>query len=227
MSALPQLLLDGLRAVADPVRAPGMQAYMKSAMPYLGVSAVPLRQVCKQVFAGLSYVDSADWQADVLAIWRSAQFREQYYCAIELSGIRAVRPFQRMDALPMYREMIVAGAWWDVVDAIATNRLGLILESDREVMSRAMRQWARDDNLWVRRSAILCQNAAKGATDLALLYDCIAPSIGSNEFFLRKAIGWALRQYAWTDPVEVARYVKANEDGLSGLSKREALKNIN
>ena len=79
--------------------------------------------------------------------------------------------------------------------------------------------------MWKRRSAIICQLSAKRETDLDLLYTCIEPSIGRPEFFLRKAIGWALRQYTWTDPDEVARYVAANVDRLSGLSQREALKN--
>ena len=89
-----------------------------------------------------------------------------------------------------------------------------------------MREWSRDENLWKRRTSILCQLAAKKDTDLRLLYDCIEPSLGEKEFFLRKAIGWALRQYAWTDPKEVLRYVTEKGDQLSPLSKREALKNL-
>jgi 3-methyladenine DNA glycosylase AlkD len=92
-------------------------------------------------------------------------------------------------------------------------------------MRSAMLAWARGDDLWKRRSAILCQLGFKGETDLGLLYACIEPSLGSKEFFLRKAIGWALRQHAWTDPAEVARWVAANEERLSPLSRREALKN--
>ena len=88
-----------------------------------------------------------------------------------------------------------------------------------------MLAWSIDSDMWKRRSAIICQLHAKRETDLDLLYACIAPSIGSSEFFLRKAIGWALRQYAWTDPEEVARYVATNANRLSGLSQREALKN--
>lgn len=226
MSRLAEVLRERLQDAADPARAPQMQAYMKSAMPYLGVSTVPLRRICRDLFAGLEYTSREDWQRDVLNIWRSANYREQWYAAIELCGVRAARPFQRIDALPLYRELIVAGAWWDVVDAIATHQLGTILTNDRAEMGTMMRRWARDDDIWLRRSAILCQNSSKGATDLALLYDCIEPSIEAKEFFLRKAIGWALRQYARTDAAEVVRYVKANEGRLSGLSRREALKNI-
>jgi 3-methyladenine DNA glycosylase AlkD len=203
-----------------------MQAYMKSDMPYLGVSAVPLRAVCKTIFADCDYPASVDWQGDVLALWRGARFREERYAAIELTGIRAARPFQQMDALAMYEEMIVTGAWWDYIDVIAGQRLLAILKADPAPMKQAMLTWSRDANMWKRRSAILCQLNAKAATDLDLLYACIAPSLGSTEFFLRKAIGWALRQYARTDPAEVARYVAQHGDRLSGLSKREALKHI-
>jgi len=89
-----------------------------------------------------------------------------------------------------------------------------------------MLSWSKSNNLWKRRTAILCQLRFKAETDLGLLYACIEPSVGSQEFFLRKAIGWALRQYAWTDGAEIKRYVELNSARLSGLSCREALKNI-
>jgi 3-methyladenine DNA glycosylase AlkD len=226
MTALAESLRARLRDAADSARAPAMQAYMKSAMPYLGVPAVALRQVCKASFAGLTWTDCAAWQADVLAIWRGAAFREERYAAIELTGVKAARAFQRIDTLPMYEEMIVAGAWWDYVDSIVTQRFWPILQADREAMKRSMLVWSTDTNMWKQRSAILCQIKAKKETDLSFLYACIEPSLGSKEFFLRKAIGWALRQYAWTDPEEVQRYVAANASRLSGLSRREALKNV-
>lgn len=226
MSALRERLFAGLSAVAQPERAGAMQAYMKSAMPYLGVSSVPLRQVCKELFAGLDWKDSAAWQADVLAIWRGARVREERYGAIALTGVRAARGWQRMDALPMYEEMIVSGAWWDFVDAIAGQRLLVLLQAEPAAMKAAMLDWAVCDNMWKRRSAILCQLNARGATDLDLLERAIAPSLDSKEFFLRKAIGWALRQYARTDADWVRHYVAAHEGRLSGLSKREALKRV-
>lgn len=223
---LPAAVEFRLRAVADPARAPGMQAYMKSAMPYLGVPAQPLRKVCRELFNDLSWATSERWQQEVFGLWYCANYREVRYAAIELTGVRAAREFQRVDALPMYRELIVSGAWWDFVDAIATQRFWPILQNEREPMERTMLAWSSDDNMWIRRSAILCQIKAKDRTDLDLLYACIEPSLGSREFFLRKAIGWALRQYAWTDPAEVRRYVSQNAARLSGLSRREALKNI-
>jgi len=215
-----------LAEIADPARAAGAQAYMKSAMPFLGVSTVPLRKVCREVFKGLSWDNAADWRADVLAIWRGAEFREERYAAIELTGVKAAGAFQDLSALPMYEEIIVTGAWWDYVDVIASHRLWAILQHEGGAMKRKMLEWSTDRDMWKRRSAILCQIMAKDRTDLGLLYACIEPSLGSKEFFLRKAIGWALRSYAWTDPHEVRRYVAQHEAELSGLSKREALKNI-
>jgi 3-methyladenine DNA glycosylase AlkD len=215
-----------LAAVADPAKAPAMQAYMKSAMPYLGVPNTPRMAVCKALFADLSWPDSAAWQADVREIWRSARFREERYCAIALTNVRQARAFQTMDALPLYEEMIVTGAWWDYVDEIATNRLGLTLKADPTAMKPVMLDWARGENMWKRRSAILCQLHAKAATDRHFLMACIAPSLGSKEFFLRKGIGWALRHFARTDPDWVRAYVSDNEAVLSPLSRREALKHL-
>jgi 3-methyladenine DNA glycosylase AlkD len=203
-----------------------MQAYAKSKMPYLGVTAVPLRRVCREVFAHLDFPTAAAWRRAVLGLWRGARFREERYSAIELTGLRPFGRFQDMAALPMYEEMIVTGAWWDLVDGIAAHRLGVLLRRHPREMRKRMLAWSRSDDLWKRRSAILCQLTFKQATDLDLLYATIEPALESREFFLRKAIGWALRQYAWTDPREVLRYVREHESRLSPLSKREALKNI-
>lgn len=199
---------------------------MKSAMPFHGVGAVPLRAVCRRLFATHPVTDAAAWRRDVLSLWRGARFREERYAAIELTGDRRARPYQTMASLPMYEEMIVTGAWWDLVDALATKRLGEILRREPAPMRKAMRAWSRSNDLWKRRSAILCQNSFKEDTDLDLLYELIEPSLGSKEFFLKKAIGWALRSYAWTDAKPIVRYVEVNRARLAPLSVREALKNV-
>jgi 3-methyladenine DNA glycosylase AlkD len=215
-----------LERVADPSRAAGMQAYMKSAMPYLGVSAVPFRKTMKPILAELSFDSFEEWRAAVLAIWRGAKFREERYAAVELTGARCACAFQTPEALPLYEQLIVEGAWWDLVDEIATHRIRELLRAHGAPVRRAMLAWSRSDDLWKRRSSIICQVGLKGSTDLDLLYRCLEPNLPSKEFFLRKAIGWALREYAWTDPDEVVRYVRAHEGELSGLSQREALKNV-
>jgi 3-methyladenine DNA glycosylase AlkD len=126
----------------------------------------------------------------------------------------------------MFEELIVTGAWWDYVDALASHPLGDVLVSNPSKVSRVMRRWSKDADMWKRRSAILCQLRRKRDTDLGLLYDCIEPNLADREFFIRKAIGWALRSYAWTNPAEVKRYVRNNRARLSPLSAREAMKNI-
>jgi 3-methyladenine DNA glycosylase AlkD len=219
-------LRSDLARLGDPERARGQQAYAKSAMPFHGVTAPQLRAVCRRLFAPLDWPDARAWRRDVLGIWRGATHREERHAAIELSGHRRARPFQTLEALPVYQEMIVTGAWWDFVDGIATHRLRELLVRYPAPMRRTMRAWARDANMWKRRAAILCQIGLKEKTDLGLLYACIEPSLDSKEFFLRKGIGWALRQYAWTDPEEIVGYVRANRDRLSPLSRREALKNV-
>jgi 3-methyladenine DNA glycosylase AlkD len=203
-----------------------MQAYMKSAMPYLGVTVPLLRRTCKTLFAGLTFADREDWHRKVLQLWRGARFREERYAAIILSGVKRAATFQIPQEMPLYEEIIVTGAWWDFVDQVAARRVGPILRAYPAPMKKKMLAWSKSDNLWKRRTSILCQLKFKRDTDLDLLYACIEPSLDSNEFFLRKAIGWALRQYAWTDPSAVRTYVRSHKERLSGLSQREALKNI-
>jgi 3-methyladenine DNA glycosylase AlkD len=203
-----------------------MQAYMKSAMPYHGVPTPGANKIFRSVFDPMEFRDPESWRHAVLYIWRNARFREERYAAIALARQRRFSSYQTLDALPMYEEMIVTGAWWDYVDTIAAHGVGELLRNYRDPLSRAMLRWSRSPDMWKRRASILCQLTFKEDTDLKLLYACIDPSIHSTEFFLRKAIGWALRQYGWTNPEEVRRYVRRNASRLSPLSQREALKNI-
>jgi 3-methyladenine DNA glycosylase AlkD len=215
-----------LQQAGDSIKAPVMQAYMKSAMPYHGVPTAPLRQICKATFADVHFGTAAHWSAQVLELWRNASFREERYAALYLAGDKRARPFQTLSAMTLYEELIISGAWWDYVDDIASHRVGPILRDYPAPMRRKMLAWSKAKNLWKRRTAILCQLGCKEETDLKLLYACIEPSLGSREFFLQKAIGWALRQYAWIDEAEIKKYVRLNADRLSALSRREALKNI-
>ncbi len=219
-------LRKSLRAAADSTKALGMQAYMKSAMPYLGVPMPLFRKTIGPLLAAHLLATFEEWRDTILALWRTARYREERYAAIELAGYRRYHEFRTLRALPMYEEMITSGAWWDYVDSIATRQLGDVLREDGDAMPAILRQWAVSDNLWKRRSAILAQLHFKRETDLDLLYDCIRPSLGASEFFLRKGIGWALRQYARTDAKEVIRYVRVHEAQLSPLSKREALRHV-
>jgi len=225
-AALCRALRAGLEERADPAKAPGMQAYMKSEMPYAGVQTPALRSLCREVFEAHPLGTRSRWMDTVLALWRRARYREERYAAITLAAFRGYRDFRDLEALPTCEEMVVDGAWWDYVDSIATRLVGDLLSRHPREMKRHMRAWARGPDVWKRRTAILSQLSFKGATDVRLLHACIEPSVGHPEFFLRKAIGWALREYARTDPDGVAEYVRANAERLSALSKREALRNL-
>jgi 3-methyladenine DNA glycosylase AlkD len=216
----------GLAAQADPARAKGAQAYMKSEMPFYGVPAQPQKRLWRETFAAHPLATSAQWQQVALMLWRTASFREERYAAVGLVSDRRYLSYRTPAVVPMLEEMIVTGAWWDYVDALASHPLGDVLVSDPPKVSRVMRRWAKDPDMWKRRAAILCQIRRRRETDLALLYDCLEPNLADREFFIRKAIGWALRSYAWTDPREVKRYVKKHQPRLSPLSIREALKNV-
>ncbi|MFC4529656.1 DNA alkylation repair protein [Sphaerisporangium dianthi] len=224
MTPLHKAVRVALTEVADPAKAPAMQAYMKSAMPFLGVQAVPLRAALRKVLAEHRIDSAPEWRKTVLAMWRDAEYREERYAAMQLSAFRYYKSFQTLYTVPMYEEMIVTGAWWDYVDDLAINRVGTLLLAFPDTMRPLMLEWAHDGDLWRRRTAILCQNSFKERTDAGLLYACIEPSLADTDFFARKAIGWALRQYAKTSPREVVRYVQ--HKGLTGLSRREALKNL-
>ena len=214
-----------LELAADPAKAPLMQAYMKSEMPYHGVQSPGVKAIQRALFKDLEFDAFDSWQREVLAMWRGAKFREERYIALGLCELRAARAFQTPQALPLYEELIVTGAWWDYVDPIASRMVGPIVKRYPK-LEKTMLRWSVDKNMWKRRVAILYQLAWGADTDLEMLYACIEPSLASKEFFLQKAIGWALRQVAWRDPGEVKRYVRENETRLAPLSKREALKNL-
>jgi len=225
-----QPLIDAVRKrlaeAGDPAKAGPMQAYMKSTMPFRGVQSPGVKQICRELFEAHPIADRPTWEATVRELWDEASYREERYVAIGLTGHRSYRRWQDPATLALYDHLTVTGAWWDFVDEIANRRVGPILRVHHDVVANVLRRWAVDDNLWRRRVAILAQLGSKAQTDTTLLADCIRPSLGRPEFFLRKGIGWALREYAKTDPAWVRRYVEAHASELSPLSRREALKHI-
>jgi 3-methyladenine DNA glycosylase AlkD len=212
-----------LRGSADPARAPQMQAYMKSTMPYLGVPLPATRLIAKRAAAAHPPVDVGELLALASRLWRSAEYREERYAATELTGIPMAAG--RIELLPLYVEMIVTGAWWDHVDGVSP-RIGALLLAHRSPMLPVIRQWSADQDRWLRRSSIICQLGSKERTDVDLLTEVIVGNLADREFFVRKAIGWALRQYARTDPDWVRAFVRAHEGSLSPLSRREATKHL-
>lgn len=225
-SELTTRVRTALAAAGDPARAPGQQRYMKSEMPYHGVTLPGVRAVARPILRAYSPVDRAGWEADVRDLWDGATHREERYVAIALARHPAARPWQDPDVLRLYRHLVVTGAWWDLVDDIAAHLVGGVLRGHRAAVTPTVRDWATDDDLWIRRSAVLCQLQHGADTDPALLHDVIAAAVDDPSFWLRKAIGWSLRQYARTDPAWVRAEVDLLGDRLSGLSRREALKHL-
>lgn len=204
-----------------------MQTYMKSAMPFHGVPASGQRRIVRAALAEHPLASFEEWHGTVLELWRDAAFREERYAAIAVAEARAHHAWaERLDALPLYEELVVDGAWWDVVDPVASHLVGGLLRVHPAELRSVLVAWARGTDHWLRRAAIIAQLGFKDATDRELLYAAIEPSFGERDFFLRKAIGWALRQYARVAPDEVRRYVAEHERELSPLSRREALRRI-
>jgi 3-methyladenine DNA glycosylase AlkD len=220
-------LRTALAEHADPSRAPDQQRYMKSALPYLGLTTPVLRAALRPVLADptLMVEDRGRWEASVRALWDQATHREHWYAALALLGDRHYRKWRDREILPLLEHLVRTGRWWDVVDDIATHRVRELLIEQPDEIAPVLREWAHDEDLWVRRTAILAQVGAKERTDPALLAEVIEPSIEDPDFFARKAIGWALRDYARTEPDWVREFVAARPR-LSALSRREALKHL-
>jgi 3-methyladenine DNA glycosylase AlkD len=200
-----------------------MQAYMKSQTPYLGVRVPGVRALTRAEARKRPFGTGADVADTVLALWRTADYREERYAAMALLDTPAARPLREPDLLPTLRELIVTGAWWDYVDELA-HRVGDLLLGWPAQVRPALVDWAHGQDLWLRRASIICQLGARDRADLDLLTLAIEASLGEREFFLRKAIGWALRDYARTDPAWVRSFAETHE--LSPLSRREALKHL-
>lgn len=208
---------------ADPGRAAGAQAYMKSELPSLGVRVPDVRRIAADAAAGLHFESADQLRATVLELWRTSTVREERYAAIDLTGNRMVA--RDLHMLPVYEEIIRTGAWWDFVDGVAGRICGL-LQAHRDEMTAVILAWSTDPDFWIRRSAILSQLKAKTATDTRLLAQVIVPNLADGEFFIRKAIGWSLREYGKTAPGWVRGFVAENSASLSQLSRREALRRL-
>ena len=240
-AAANRLLIDATRrelaAAADPVRAPQQQAYMKSAMPYRGLTTPELRRVMRRLLSDppLRPANADEWDRTIRALWDEATHREEWYAALAIARHPSAKAHRALGALPLYHHLVVTGAWWDVVDEVATHLVRDELLADPDLVAPTMRSWAADGDRWVRRTAILCQIGARDSVDVALLRDVIVPNLegapsagpqGRQDFFIRKAIGWALRDVSYHRPDWVRAFVDEHRAALSGLSVREGLKRI-
>ena len=212
----------GLHAHADAVRAGEMQRYMKTDQPFFGVQKPQQRPVFKAAIRDHPPHDAAAWEAGVRALWDGPE-RELQYAAIAYAKGFPRRRFLTPEALPLLEHLVRTGAWWDLVDDIAANCVGPVVANHRPAMRPVLERWIEDDDLWIRRTAILAQLKHRDDTDVAMLFDFCARQAADKSFWIRKAIGWALRQHARVDPDAVRDLPgRATGTSLSGLSRREA-----
>lgn len=226
-SELVEQVRSELALLADPARAAGQQNYMKSEMAFLGVRVPVVRQTTNRVVARPDLaLDDDQWRSTILELWDEAAYREHRYAALALARHRRYRVVAREVAgLELYDYLIRTGAWWDLVDETA-HLVGDVLAAHREDATPIVRAWAEDECRWIRRVAIIAQLGHGEATDTRFLREGIEANLDDADFFIRKAIGWALRTYARTDPLWVRSLVERLGDRLSPLSIREALKHV-
>ena len=215
----------------DPARAAQQQAYMKSELPFVGLGAPALKALLRPLLAEHRLVDRALWQDAVQELWDDATHREEWYAAIALLRHRHYRRWLDPDLVPLLDHLVRTGAWWDVVDELAGHVVGQVLLDHRAATTPVVQAWSVDpDSLWIRRTAVLAQLRHGPDTDTDLLEQVLVANLDDTaygrEFFVRKALGWALRQHARTDPAWVRRFVQVHDRRLSGLSRREALKHL-
>ena len=198
-----------------------MSKYMRNLFPFFGIKTDDRRRLFKTI-----------WKENQEEVWEnpkeialelfSKKQRELHYCAIEILMKQLKNNYKKEDIL-LIEKLIITNSWWDSVDTIAKNILGeYLLEYPLET-KKVMERFSNSDNMWLNRSTILFQLGYKQKTNFDLLQFECEKHINSNEFFIQKAIGWALREYAKTNPKAVIKFViKTN---LKPLSKKEALKN--
>jgi 3-methyladenine DNA glycosylase AlkD len=208
---------------ADAARGAGAQAYMKSDIPSLGVRVPDVRRLTMAAAATHPFETTDELRATVLELWRQSGVREERYAAIDLTGLKMAAKDLAM--LPVYEEIIRTGAWWDFVDGVS-QRIGVLLQAHRPATTEVLGNWSTDPDFWIRRAAITAQLKAKDQTDRRLLRTVLEANLADPEFFIRKAIGWALREFGKTDPEWVRTFVDDHRDRLSPLSRREALRNL-
>jgi 3-methyladenine DNA glycosylase AlkD len=210
-----------LRAAADPSLAPGQQAYMKSALPFLGVRVPQVRRLVRAEVAARRERRPEVLRAAAERLWDEATHREERYAALALLALRPLRGDRSLAGL--LERLARDGAWWDLVDELA-HRVADQHDAHPSSTAALVRAWSTDESMWVRRLAILGQLGRRERIDLDLLAEVIEPSLADPEFFVRKAIGWALREASYVAPDWVLAYAAAHQ--LSGLSRREALRRI-
>jgi glutamate racemase len=209
-----------LAARANPEKAKPMKAYMRDQFEYLGLNAPLLQALQKPFLTAARQQASIDWEL-VQKLWDAPQREFQYFAIAYLSTLKQQL---RSHDLSKIKALIQKKSWWDSVDSL-NALVGYLVRQD-ETLKSVMLTWSEDSDFWVRRTAIDHQLGFKQATDKALLKAIILKNLGSREFFINKAIGWSLRDYARTDPAWVSALLLEYREKLAPLSFREAAKHL-
>ncbi len=194
---------------------------MKSAMPFLGVAVPDVRRITRAQVKAAQIVDGGTLRDAALTLWDDAAYREERYAAMSLLAITPASVDRAV--VPLVEHMVRTGRWWDYTDELA-HRLAALHDSAPVATAALVRRWSTDEDMWIRRIAIISQLGRRDRVDQDLLAEVIAPNLGDTEFFIRKAIGWALREFARIEPGWVRHYAETHD--LSALSRREALKHL-
>jgi len=223
MEDLLQFVATGFAAAGDSHRAARMAAYMKTDMPFYGIQKAGRTAVWREVKRRFPVEDNRAYRRMVVALWEQPH-REEKYLAITVA--RHHRRFITMENMPLYERLIVEGAWWDLVDDVAINCVGTVLRTERAAARPMLEAWVDDEIMWLRRTSLIAHLKHKDETDQQMLFDHCLRRAHEKEFFIRKAIGWALRSYARTAPDAVASFLLEHRSEWSGLTFREAAKHL-
>ncbi len=214
---------QAVEAARDPVRAAGVTAYMRNQFPFAGVTLPRLRAIYREAVQGLPPpAGDAEVAAVALACWDLPEREHQHLACMHLRGhLHLLGP----SFVPTLERLVATKSWWDTVDELATHVAGPMVAAHPELRA-VMDRWLESDCFWLARVAILHQERWKERTDAVVLFAYCRRRAADREFFVRKAIGWALRSYAKVEPERVAGFLAAHGGELSGLSRREAERGV-
>ncbi len=207
---------------AHPGNSTPMKRYMKDKFEFFGIKSVERKELTRKFLASHGLPAEEDYVQIIRELWDLPQ-RELQYVALDI--LERLLKKQIPVEIEFIEYLIVKKSWWDTVDWLATRVVGVRFKQNPELITPTCTRWMESGNIWLQRVCIIFQLKYKRETDEQLLFTTIQALSGSKEFFIQKAIGWALREYSKTDPAVVQKFVDENE--LAPLSRREALKVIN
>jgi 3-methyladenine DNA glycosylase AlkD len=212
-------LVELFEVNCDDTIAPQMSRYMKNRFSFYGVKSPERKELQRQFIYKNGKLAISDAEKEVLGIWNNCK-REVNYAIVDILKHKSY--WQQEQSIDLAEWLIVHQSWWDTVDAIATHCVGHYMKQHPEKMEEYSAKWVLSDNMWLNRTAIIFQLKYKKETNFELLKQNIRHHSGNEEFFIRKAIGWALREYSKVAPKAVAEFI--TEVQLQNLSIREATK---